>query len=155
MTKFEQSYIMIKPDGVARGLIAEVISRFEKKGLKLMAIKMAKATESILTEHYAHLVKEKFFPQILSSMTAGPLVCMVWAGHNAVSVCRDLIGATDPCKAAIGTIRGDLALEVGANVVHGSDSVENAEREINIWFGEEAGAILDEDRLFKAYYPNN
>lgn len=126
---------MVKPDGVARGLVGEIISRFERKGLRLEQIRHLTITEDLAREHYAEHVERPFFPELLSFITSGPVVAMEWSGESAVTVARAMMGATDPKQAAPGTIRGDLGLEVTHNLVHGSDSVESAERELGIFFG--------------------
>lgn len=130
----ENTYIMVKPDGVARGLVGEIISRFERKGLKLENIRHLVIDDAMATQHYAEHVDKPFFPDLLSFITSGPVVAMEWSGESAVSVARTLMGATDPTKADPGTIRGDLAIEVTNNLVHGSDSVESAQRELGIFF---------------------
>ncbi len=131
----EHTYIMVKPDGVARGLVGEVISRLERKGLRLQQIRKLDIDEDLARRHYEEHVEKPFFPELLEFITSGPVVAMEWSGESAVSVSRTLMGATDPKKADPGTIRGDLGLQVTHNLVHGSDSVESAEREIGIFFG--------------------
>ena len=131
----ENTFIMIKPDGVARGLVGEVISRLEAKGLKVEKIRTLTIDEDLARRHYAEHVERSFFPDLLQFITSGPVVAMQWSGESAVSVSRTLMGATDPKTAAPGTIRGDLGLEVTHNIVHGSDSAESAERELGIFFG--------------------
>jgi nucleoside-diphosphate kinase len=126
---------MVKPDGVARGLVGEVISRFERKGLRLERIRMLTITEDLATEHYAEHVDRPFFPELLEFITSGPVVAMEWSGESAVSVSRTMMGATDPKQAEPGTLRGDFGLVVTHNLVHGSDSVESANRELAIFFG--------------------
>lgn len=133
----EISYIMIKPDGVQRGLVGEIISRFEKKGFKLIGLKMMQCTKEIAEEHYKDLSSKPFFPALVEYILSGPVVCMVWEGDGVVKSARKLIGATNPLESEPGTIRGDFAIQVGRNVVHGSDSPENGERETAIWFGNE------------------
>ena len=131
----ENTFIMVKPDGVRRGLVGEVISRFERKGLTLERIRKIEIDESLARRHYAEHIEKPFFPDLLQFITSGPVVAMEWSGESAVSVCRDLMGATDPKVAGPGTIRGDYGLEVTQNLVHGSDSTESAERELGIFFG--------------------
>lgn len=131
----ENTFIMVKPDGVARALVGEVIDRFERKGLKLVEIRSLTITEDLARTHYAEHVERPFFPELLEFITSGPVVAMEWSGESAVSVCRVLMGATDPKQAAPGTIRGDLGLEVTQNLIHGSDSQESAARELAIFFG--------------------
>ena len=125
---------MIKPDGVERGLVGEVISRFEAKGMTLQRMRMLEVTEEIAREHYAEHVDKPFFPDLLSFITSGPVVAMEWSGESAISAARTMMGPTNPVEAAPGSIRGDFALVITENIVHGSDSVESAKRELSIWF---------------------
>jgi nucleoside-diphosphate kinase len=131
----ENTFIMVKPDGVARGLVGEVITRFENKGLTLERVRRLTIDETLARTHYAEHVEKPFFPELLEFITSGPVVAMEWSGESAVSVCRGIMGATDPKQAAPGTIRGDLGLLVTHNIVHGSDSPESAARELSIFFG--------------------
>ena len=133
----ERTFIMIKPDGVQRGIVGEIISRFEKKGFKLVGMKMAQPGKEHFEKHYADLSAKGFFPSLIAYATSGPVVAMVWEGHNAVATGRKMLGATRPDDSAPGTIRADYAIDVGRNVIHGSDTVENANKEIVLWFGEE------------------
>ncbi len=130
----ERTLILLKPDAVARGLAGELVTRFERKGLTLEAMKLVKVEEALARKHYAEHEGKPFFPGLLAYIQSGPVLAMVIAGKDAVAVCRALIGATDPKKAAPGTIRGDLAMDIGRNLVHGSDSPESAKREIDLWF---------------------
>jgi nucleoside-diphosphate kinase len=130
----EKTYIMVKPDGVQRGLTGQIMQRFEAKGLKLAACKLMVVSEAQAKEHYQEHVERSFFPELLSFITSGPVLAMVWEGDQAVVTCRSLIGKTNPVDAAPGTIRGDLGLHTGMNLIHGSDSTESAEREIAIFF---------------------
>lgn len=132
----ERTYIMVKPDGVQRNLVGEIISRFEKKGFKLTGLKLYTPSKDLLEQHYADLAGKPFFNGLITYMSSGPVCCMVWEGLNAVKTGRVMLGATKPSDSAPGTIRGDFALDVGRNICHGSDSVENAEREIALWFPE-------------------
>ncbi len=132
----ERTYIMIKPDGVQRGLIGEIIGRFEKKGFKLVALKLTNAPRALLEQHYADLSSKGFFAGLINYMASGPVCCMVWEGMNAVKTGRVMLGATKPSESAPGTIRGDLCIDVGRNICHGSDSVESAQAEIGLWFPE-------------------
>ena len=132
----ERTYIMIKPDGVQRGIIGEVIKRFEAKGYKLAAMKLASPGEEHMKKHYADLSSKGFFAGLIKYMTSGPVVCMVWEGKNVVAEGRKMLGATMPTDSAMGTIRGDFCIEVGRNICHGSDAVESAENEIALWFPE-------------------
>nr|ALJ10922.1 nucleoside diphosphate kinase [Dolomedes sulfureus] len=133
----ERTFIMIKPDGVQRGLVGKIISRFEKKGFKLVAMKFMQASQELLEKHYADLAGRPFFPGLVSYMQLGPVVPMVWEGLNAVKTGRDIIGATNPMDSQPGTLRGDLCIQVGRNIIHGSDSCPSAEKEIALWFKEE------------------
>ena len=130
----EHTFIMVKPDGVRRGLIGEVISRFETKGLSLQRMKMLMPTETVAGEHYGEHEGKPFYPSLLEFITSGPVVAMEWSGEDAVSVARLMLGATSGSEAAPGTIRGDFGLGVQENIAHGSDSAESAERELSIWF---------------------
>uniref|UniRef100_A0A0E0MNC1 Nucleoside diphosphate kinase n=1 Tax=Oryza punctata TaxID=4537 RepID=A0A0E0MNC1_ORYPU len=127
----EQSYIMVKPDGVQRGLVGEIISRFEKKGFVLKGLKLFQCPKDLAEEHYKDLKEKSFFPGLIEYITSGPVVCMAWEGDGVVASARKLIGATNPLQAEPGTIRGDLAVQTGRNVVHGSDSPDNGKREID------------------------
>ncbi|MBP3869965.1 MAG: nucleoside-diphosphate kinase [Faecalicoccus sp.] len=131
----ERTYIMLKPDCVKRGLMGEVISRIEKKGFKITSAKMMTLSEEILYEHYAHVADKPFFPAMLEYMTSGPVLAMIVEGENVVKGMRILMGATKYEEAKAGTIRGDYATSTTYNVIHGSDSVENAEIEIKRFFG--------------------
>ena len=131
-----RTLILVKPDAFERALTGELISRFERKGLRIVAVKSLVATEAIANEHYAEHADKPFFGELVSFITGGKLVAMVLEGHEAVAAARQLIGATNPVEAAPGSIRGDYALEVTFNMVHGSDSDESAAREIGIWFPE-------------------
>jgi nucleoside-diphosphate kinase len=132
----ERTLILVKPDAFARGLTGEIIARFERKGLALVAVKHLTASRETTEEHYAEHAERPFFAELVNFLTSGPLVALVLEGEQAVAAARQLIGATDPLQATPGTIRGDLAIEMGRNLVHGSDSTESAAREIGIWFGE-------------------
>ena len=131
-----RTLILVKPDAFERALTGEVIARFERKGLRIVALKSMQADESIANQHYAEHTEKPFFGELVSFITGGPLVAMVFEGAEAVPAARQLIGATNPVEAAPGSIRGDFALEMTFNMVHGSDSDESAEREIGIWFPE-------------------
>lgn len=141
----EKTFAMIKPDAVQRGLAGTIISRYEAKGLRIAAMKIMQVTDELARQHYAEHVNKPFFPGLLSYITSGPVVALVLEGKNAVAEVRKLNGATNPLEAACGTIRGDFAQEVGRNVVHGSDSVESAAREIAIYFDEKE--VLDYEYL--------
>ena len=130
----ERTYLMVKPDGVQRGLVGEIMSRFEKKGLKLVAAKLMVISKETAEKHYAEHKDKKFFPSLISYITSGPVFAMVWEGENAVQVCRNIMGKTNPQESAPGTIRGDYCMVTGVNIIHGSDSPESAAREIGIFF---------------------
>jgi nucleoside-diphosphate kinase len=145
----ERTYLMVKPDGVQRGLTGEIVTRFEKKGLKLVAAKLTVIPKDVAENHYGEHKGKKFFDSLIAYITSGPVLAMVWEGDNAVSVCRTLVGATNPQNAAPGTIRGDLALVTGLNLIHGSDSPESAAREIKIFFKPEE--LISYDRTADAW----
>ncbi|NLA27060.1 MAG: nucleoside-diphosphate kinase [Firmicutes bacterium] len=128
---------MVKPDGVQRKLVGEVITRLENKGLKPVAVKMMLIKPELAAKHYGEHTGKPFYESLITFITSGPVVAMVWEGDNAVAVARTLIGATNPQEAAPGTIRGDLALFTGNNLIHGSDSLESAHREIGLFFRDE------------------
>lgn len=130
----QQTLILLKPDAVQRRLIGEVIGRFERKGLRLAALKFVQATRTLAENHYAVHKGKPFYESLLQFLTSGPTVAMVWEGREAVSVCRSMMGATDGAKSPPGTIRGDFSLSVQNNLIHGSDSPENATTEIALWF---------------------
>jgi nucleoside-diphosphate kinase len=130
----EHTFIMVKPDGVARGLVGEIISRFEQKSLTLERIRKLTIDAELARRHYAEHVEKPFFPELLEFITSGPVVAMEWSGESAISVARTVMGVTDPAKADPGTIRGDFGLLVTQNLVHGSDGPESAARELEIYF---------------------
>lgn len=130
----ERTFIMIKPDAVQRGLVADIIKRFEQKGFKLIAMKFMKASDTLLKEHYEELKKKPFFDGLVKFISSGPVVPMVWEGKGVVKTGRHMLGETDPAKSNPGTIRGDYCVDIGRNIVHGSDSVDTAKREIKLWF---------------------
>ena len=132
----ERTYIMIKPDGVQRGLIHKVIERFEQRGFYLKAMKMQMVTKEHAEKHYADLSSKPFFAGLVTYMCSGPVVCMVWEGKDVVKTGRKIIGATNPLASEPGSLRGDFCIEVGRNVIHGSDAVESAQHEIGLWFPE-------------------
>lgn len=131
----EQTYVMIKPDAVARGLIGRIVSRFEDAGLTIGRMELTTLTREQAAENYAEHEGKPFYEGLIGYVTSGPVVKMTVSGVGAVAACRKLIGATDPAEAAPGTIRGDFGLELDANLVHGSDSPASAERETGIFFG--------------------
>ena len=130
----ERTLVLVKPDGVSRGLVGEVISRIERKGLKLAALELRTVERSVAEQHYAEHAEKPFFESLLEFITSGPVAAMVVEGDNAIAAFRQLAGATNPVQANNGSIRGDFALEVQYNIVHGSDSPESAKREIDLWF---------------------
>ena len=130
----ERTYIMVKPDGVDRGLVGEIIKRFEAKGYKLAALQLLRPSQQHLEQHYSDLAKKPFFPGMIQYMLSGPVVGMVWVGKEAVKTGRKLLGETNPLASLPGTIRGDFCIDLGRNLCHGSDTVENAEKEIALWF---------------------
>ncbi|MCL6442686.1 MAG: nucleoside-diphosphate kinase [Alicyclobacillus sp.] len=132
----EKTFIMVKPDGVQRGLVGEIVGRFERKGLKLVGAKLISVSRQLAETHYAEHRERPFFADLVNFITSSPVFAMVWEGENAISVARAMMGKTNPAEAAPGTIRGDFGLTIGMNVVHGSDSAESAAREIALWFGE-------------------
>ena len=133
----ERTFIMLKPDAVQRGLVGEIIKRFEQKGFKLVAMKMIQASEELLKEHFAALSGEEFFPDFIKYMNSGPVVPMVWEGLNIVKTGRVMLGNYDPDVASPGTIRGDFCVQMYRNLCHGSDSVESAKKETAFWFADE------------------
>ena len=135
----ERTFVAIKPDGVQRGLIGDVISRLERRGLKLVAIRLMQVDEELAGRHYAEHVDRPFFGSLVSFITSGPIVAMIWEANNAVALARQTMGATNPGEASPGTIRGDFGVDIGRNIVHGSDGPESAEREIGLFFGEDGG----------------
>jgi nucleoside-diphosphate kinase len=130
----QRTLVLLKPDAVQRGLIGELISRLERKGLLMLAMRLQVPSAALATKHYQEHAQKPFFPSLLKFITSGPLVAMALEGDEAVTVVRNLVGATDGRKAAPGTIRGDFSISRSANLVHGSDSPEAAERELKIWF---------------------
>ncbi|HBK0433168.1 TPA: nucleoside-diphosphate kinase [Staphylococcus pseudintermedius] len=133
----EKSFVMIKPDAVQRKLIGEIVQRIEQKGLKLVGAKLMTVPQSLAETHYGEHKGKPFYDSLISFITSAPVFAMVVEGENAVAVARHIIGSTNPSEVTPGSIRGDLGLTVGRNVIHGSDSVESAEREIGLWFKDE------------------
>jgi len=130
----ERTFVMIKPDAFARGLSGEILARFERRGFAIRGLKLLRVTEELAARHYEEHVGKPFYPELVEFITSGPAVAMVVEGPAAVSTVRTMMGATDPLDSAPGTIRGDYALEIGRNIVHGSDSLESAAREIDVYF---------------------
>ena len=126
--------MLVKPDGVQRGLIGEVIGRLERRGLKLVGMKLMQVDEALAHRHYGEHVDRPFFPGLVGFITSGPVVAMAWEANNAVEIVRNTMGPTNPANADPGTIRGDLGVDIGRNLIHGSDSPESAERELSLFF---------------------
>ena len=130
----ERTLILIKPDGVQRGLIGEIIGRFERRGLRLAGLKFMQVSAELAAKHYAEHEGKPFYDGLIAYIQSGPVVALVWEGPNAVALSRQLMGKTKPIEAEVGTIRADLAIDVGRNLVHGSDKPETGEREVALWF---------------------
>jgi len=146
MSDVERTFVMVKPDGVQRGLIGEIISRFEDRGLKLVGGKFMQIDDELAREHYAEHIDRPFFEDLKSFITADPVFAMVWEGQDAVAQVRTMMGETDPAESAPGTVRGDLGLDLGRNVIHGSDTEPgSAEREIELFFDDDE--LLDYERI--------
>ena len=133
----ERTFIMVKPDGVQRGLVGTIIGRFEQKGFKLVGMKLCAPGKAHFEQHYGDLAGRPFFQGLVNYAASGPVCAMVWEGDNAVATGRKMLGATKPFDSAPGTIRGDFCIDVGRNIIHGSDSVESANKEIALWFKHE------------------
>ncbi|RDW19072.1 nucleoside-diphosphate kinase [Oceanobacillus arenosus] len=130
----EKTFVMVKPDGVQRNLVGEIINRFERKGFQLVGAKLMVISNELAETHYGEHKEKAFFGELVDFITSGPVFAMVWEGEDAVTTARNLIGKTNPSEANPGTIRGDFGVIVGKNIIHGSDSLESAEREINLFF---------------------
>jgi nucleoside-diphosphate kinase len=130
----ERTFLMIKPDGVQRGLVGEIIGRLEAKGFTLVGLKMMKVSRELAEQHYAVHKERPFFGSLVDFITSSPVVAMVWEGDGVVASARKIIGATNPLNAEPGTIRGDFGISVGRNLIHGSDALETAQTEVNLWF---------------------
>lgn len=130
----EKTFLMLKPDAVQRGLVGEIINKFEKKGFKLVALKMLQVDRALAEEHYQEHKGKNFFEPTVKYIMSSPVIAMVWEGKNVVSLAREMMGATNPAKASPGSIRGSYAMDISRNVIHGSDSVESAQREISLYF---------------------
>ena len=147
----QQTFLAIKPDGVQRGLIGKVISILEQKGFKLVAMKFMKVTNELAEKHYGEHKDKPFFKGLVSFITSGPIVAMVWEGKDAVGTLRKMMGKTNPLEAELGTIRGDFGIDIGRNVAHGSDSLESAKREISLFFKDDE--IIDwKPEMYKWIY---
>lgn len=145
----ERTLVLVKPDGVQRGLVGEIVSRLERKGLRIAAARFLQADRALAEAHYAPHRERPFFPGLIAFLTSGPLLAMVWEGPRAIEQVRALMGATDPLRAALGSIRGDLALTIGNNLIHGSDGPESAEREVGLFF--RAEDLVDYQRAGDAW----
>ncbi|KYH26775.1 nucleoside diphosphate kinase [Halalkalicoccus paucihalophilus] len=146
MSDQERTFVMVKPDGVQRGLIGEIVSRFEERGLKLVGGKFMRIDEELAHEHYGEHEGKPFFEGLVEFITSGPVFAMVWEGQDAVAQVRTMMGETDPAESAPGTIRGDFGLDLGRNVIHGSDTeAGSAEREIELFFDDDE--LLDYERV--------
>ena len=143
--KKERTFVMIKPDGVQRGLVGDIISRFERKGVKLVAMKLVSVSKELAEKHYGIHKGKPFFEPTVKYITSSPVVAMIIEGNNAIEMVRGMMGATDPQKADVGTIRGDFGQFIGKNIVHGSDGPDTAEFEMNLWFKPEE--IADYTRI--------
>ncbi len=132
----EKTFLMVKPDGVQRNLIGEIVQRFEKKGFKLVGAKLMNISTELAEKHYGEHKEKPFFGELVEFITSGPVFAMVWEGENVIATARNMMGTTNPAEAAPGTVRGDYGMTVGKNIIHGSDSPESAEREINLFFDE-------------------
>lgn len=145
----EKTFLMVKPDGVQRNLIGDIVARFEKKGFKLVAGKLMTISQDLAEEHYGEHKDKPFFNDLVSFITSGPVFAMVWEGDDVISIARDMMGATNPKESAAGTVRGDYAVQVSQNIIHGSDSSESAEREIGLFFDE--ADILTYDKTIQTW----
>lgn len=145
----ERTLILVKPDGVQRGLIGEIIGRFERRGLKLIGMKFMQMSEDLARRHYAVHEGRPFYEGLVTYITSGPVVAMAWEGNEAILAARNTIGSTKPVEAAAGTIRGDLGMEVGRNLVHGSDSPENGLKEVSLFFAEDE--LVSWDRVTESW----
>ena len=130
----ERTFIAVKPDGVQRGLVGEVIRRFEAKGFTLVGLKLVQVSKDLAEQHYGEHKEKPFFAGLVTFITSGPVVAMVWEGKGVVAAARKMIGATNPLNSEPGTLRGDYGIDIGRNIIHGSDAVETAQREIGLWF---------------------
>ncbi|MBD2328322.1 nucleoside-diphosphate kinase [Alkalinema sp. FACHB-956] len=133
----ERTFVAVKPDGVQRGLVSEIIGRFEKKGFKLVGLKLMSVSKELAESHYDVHRERPFFAGLVEFITSGPIVAIVLEGDGVVAAARKIIGATNPLTAEPGTLRGDFGVNIGRNIIHGSDAIETAQREIALWFKEE------------------
>jgi len=149
VTKMEKTFLMVKPDGVQRELIGEIVSRFEKKGFQLIGAKLMNIPNELAEEHYGEHKERPFFGELVEFITSGPVFAMVWQGENVIATARQMMGATNPKDAAPGTIRGDFGVTVGKNIIHGSDSPESAKREIGLFFNE--NELIEYSKLINSW----
>lgn len=147
----EQTLILIKPDAIQRGLVGEIVTRFERKGLKLVGMKMMALNEAVLREHYAHIADKPFFPGVAKFMQSTPVVAMCWEGLQVVDAVRKITGITKAREAEAGSIRGDLAMSVACNVIHASDTVENAQKEVKRFFKDDEIHSYDKSEYTHVY----
>ena len=145
----ERTFLMIKPDGVQRNLTSRIISRFEDRGYKLLALKLVRPNKEHFEQHYGDLAGKPFFPGLINYVMSGPVIAMVWQGTNVVKTARKMLGETKPLESNPGTIRGDFCIDVGRNIIHGSDSTESAEKEISLWFRPDE--IVDYERTTEGW----
>jgi nucleoside-diphosphate kinase len=141
----EKTFLMVKPDGVQRNLIGEIVSRFEQKGFQLVGGKLMSISKELAEEHYGEHKERPFFGELVDFITSGPVFAMIWEGENVITTARQMMGSTNPKDAAPGTIRGDFGVTVGKNIIHGSDSPESAVREIGLFFNNEE--LVQYDKL--------
>ena len=144
MADIQTTLVLIKPDGLQRGLAGEIIARLERRGLQLVGMKLMRVDEALAHRHYEAHVERPFFPGLVQFITSSPIIAMAVRGPNSVELVRQTVGATNPAQAAPGTIRGDLGIDIGRNLIHGSDSPEAAEREVALFFA--AGEVVDWER---------
>ncbi len=152
--KHEKTLIIIKPDGVQRGLVGQVLSRFERKGLKLVGIKMMRLDNAILEQHYAAHVEKPFYADLREFMKSSPVIAMVWEGFESVSTCRKIVGATKSREAEQGSIRGDFAMSTGRTLIHASDGIEAAEEEVERFFNADELFDYDKSEYLHVYAPD-
>ena len=145
----ERTFIMIKPDGVQRHLVGEIINRFEDKGFTLVGLKMMSVSRELAEKHYEVHQGKPFFSGLIDFITSAPVIAMVWEGESVVTASRNLIGATNPISAAPGSIRGDFGVSIGRNLIHGSDAIETAQKEVSLWFDEEE--LVDWEPIRKSW----
>lgn len=145
----ERTFLAVKPDGVQRGLVGEIVSRFERKGFKLVGLKLMQVSRQQAETHYGEHKGKPFFEGLISFITSGPIVAMAWEGKGVIATARAMMGATNPANAGSGTIRGDYAVDMGRNIIHGSDGPESAERELGLFFA--PGELLDWSRTIDTW----